>query len=292
MSCTLIIDGNNLIHRTYWTAKTQSRVTNTENTPELVSNLHIYFTINAVFSYITKFQPDRTIVVWDEKTDYRVNERKTLFSEYKGNRSTDASPHQNNNAIKNILRTIGISSIFPRELEADDIAAYICKSFDGKKIIVSVDKDFIQLIDLNTALYDPIRKIEYNHTNIKEQTGYDSTEIWFKVKCLAGDKSDNVPGIPKFGKVKINKYLLGEINLTEAELEIYKRNNLLFNLNKIMNKEAERDYYKEQIDKKVESNWNEFIIECENRNFQNILKKKDTYYSLFFLRDKLKLLFK
>lgn len=291
MTSTLIIDGNNLIHRTYWTAKNQAIRTNTAE-PEQIGNLHIYFTLNAIFSYVNKFQPNRTIVVWDEKPDYRVNERKTIFKEYKEGRSNDASPHQNNNVIKSLLQTLGISSIFPRELEADDIVAYICRSFEGQKMIVSVDKDFIQLINSSTSLYDPIRKVEYNNTNIASLIGYDNVDVWYNIKCLTGDKSDNVPGIPKFGKAKIKKYLNGEIQLTEAEQEIYERNNSLFNLNKIMNNETELEYYKSQIDNTVEGNWKEFIIECKERNFNSILKKKEDWYSLFFLRNKLQLLFK
>ena len=292
MTGTLIIDGNNLIHRTYWTAKNQAVKTNTADKPEQINNLHIYFTLNAIFSYVTKFQPERTIVVWDEKPDYRVNERKALFSDYKGGRSNDASPHQNNEVIKNILRTLGISSIFPRELEADDIVAYICKSFEGKKVIISVDKDFIQLINATVSLYDPIRKVEYNCSNLSSLIGYDDVATWFNVKCLTGDKSDNVPGIPKFGKVKIKKYLDKEIELTEEEQEIYNRNNSLFNLDKIMHNEIEREYYREQLINKVDSSWNEFIIECKNHHFNNILAKKDQWYSLFFLRNKLQTLFK
>ena len=291
MSKTLIIDGNNLVHRCWWTAKNQAIRTNTAE-PEQISNLHIYFTLNAIFSYVTKFQPQKTIVVWDEKPDYRVNERKVIFSEYKGGRSTDSSPHQNNNAIKSILRMLGIASIFPRELEADDIVAYICKSFEGKKMIISVDKDFIQLIDSNTSLYDPIRKIEYNYHNLYSLIGYSDVDTWFNIKCLTGDKSDNVTGIPKFGKAKIKKYLNGEIELSEEEKEIYNRNNSLFNLNKIMHNEAEQEYYKSQLENTVESSWDEFIIECKDRNFNNILGKKESWYSSFFLRNKLQLLFK
>jgi 5'-3' exonuclease len=291
MAGTLIIDGNNLVHRTYWVAKNQAIRTNTANTPEQINNFHIYFTLNAIFSYVTKFQPDKTIVVWDEKLVYRVNERKTMFGDYKGGRSTDNSPHQNNNTIKSMLRSLGIASIFPSELEADDIVAYICKNYDGHKMIVSVDKDFIQLIDKTTSLYDPIRKIEYNYQNLYSLIGYSDVSLWFKAKCLAGDKSDNVPGIPKFGKAKIKKYLEGQIELSEDEQAIFDRNNSLFNLNKITDNEAEQEYYKTQLEVKVESNWDEFIMECKNRAFNSILNKKESWYSLFFLRNKLQSLF-
>jgi 5'-3' exonuclease len=286
----LLIDGNNLIHRTFWTAKSQSKRTNTD-TPDQVSNFHIYFTLNAVFSYVTKFNSDNTIFVWDEKPDYQVNERKTQFSEYKGNRSSDITPHQNNNAIKLILRHLGIPSIFPRELEADDIISYICNKSQGQKVIVSVDRDFLQLVQQDTTLYDPIRKKEYTVVNFEEETGWPNVGDWMTAKCCTGDKSDNVPGIEKFGKAKIKKWIDGEILLNEEQMAIYDRNFSLFNLGKVMTMDDECKYYQEQLDTPVEANWSAFIDECNMRNFNAILKKKESWYSLFFLRNKLQSLF-
>lgn len=291
MAGILIIDGNNLVHRTYWVAKNQATRTNTADTPDQINNLHIHFTLNAIFSYVTKFRPDKTICVWDEKPIYKVNERKTMFEDYKGGRSNDTSPHQNNNIIKAMLRSLGIPSIFPCELEADDIVAYICKNYSGQKRIISVDKDFIQLINKVTSLYDPIRKIEYNSENLLTLIGYSDVDSWFTAKCLAGDKSDNVSGIPKFGKVKIKRYLDGEVVLTEGEQAIFERNNSLFNLNKIKDNSEEQEYYKSQLEVLVESNWEEFIMECNNLALNSILIKKESWYSLFFLRNKLQSLF-
>lgn len=286
----LIIDGNNLIHRTFWTAKSQSKRTNTD-TPDQISNFHIYFTLNAVFSYVTKFNPDSTIFVWDEKPDYQVNERKTQFSEYKGNRSSDITPHQNNEAIKLILRHLGIPSIFPRELEADDIISYICNKSLGQKVIVSVDKDFLQLIQTDTTLYDPIRKKEFTIANFEEETGWSNVGDWMTAKCCMGDKSDNVPGIEKFGKAKIKKWIDGEILISEDQMAIYDRNFSLFNLDKVLTMHDECKYYQEQLDTPVDANWSAFIEECTARDFNAILKKKESWYSLFFLRNKLQSLF-
>lgn len=286
----LIIDGNNLIHRTFWTAKNQSKRTNTD-TPDQISNFHIFFTLNAVFSYVTKFNPDKTVFVWDEKPDYQVNERKTQFNEYKGNRSSDISPHQNNEAIKLLLRYLGIPSIFPRELEADDIVSYICNKYTGKKVIISVDKDFLQLIQNDTTLYDPIRKKEYTLENFGEETGWSNVKDWLIAKCCTGDKSDNVPGIEKFGKAKIKKWIDREIHLNEDQMSIYNRNFKLFSLDKVMTMNEECRYYQEQLDTPLEANWTAFIEECTLRNFNNILKKKESWYSLFFLKNKLQSIF-
>jgi 5'-3' exonuclease len=286
----LIIDGNNLIHRTFWTAKTQSQRTNT-CTPDQISNFHIYFTLNAVFSYVTKFNPDKTIFVWDEKPEYQVNERKAEYENYKSNRSGDTAPHQNNNVIKEMLRYLGIPSIFPRQLEADDIVAYICKRTAGQKIIVSVDKDFIQLVDTDTTLYDPIRKLEYTDKNFKERTGCKDTTEWLQIKCITGDRSDNVTGIPKFGKAKIAKWCSGEIVMSEEERHIYDRNLSLFRLDAFERNLDEVKYYEDQLSVEVLNDWTSFQEECKRRDFNSILKKKESWYSLFFLKGKLQSLF-
>ena len=287
---TLIIDGNNLIHRCWWTAKTQSKRTDTD-TPEQISNFHIYFTINAIHSYVTKFTPDQTICVWDEKPDYQQNERKTQFEGYKGNRSKDITPHQNNEVIKKILGNLGIRSMFPRELEADDIVAFLCERLSGNKVIVSVDKDFLQLISSTTTLYDPIRKEEYTVENFHEKTGWDNTFNWLNAKCIQGDKSDNVPGIPKFGKAKIIKWLKNEIKLTEDQFVIFKRNLSLFSLDAFHYKPDEQKYYEDQLSKDLQLDWKGFLQECHDRQFNSFLKKKEAWYTLFFIKNKLQSIF-
>jgi 5'-3' exonuclease len=279
-----------LIHRTYWTAKNQSKRANIDSQEE-INNFHIFFTLNAIFSYVSKFTPDTTILVWDEKKDYQVNERKAQFSDYKGNRSQDSTPHQNNNAIKTIAQYLGIPSIFPRQYEADDIVSYICRFTAGNKTIISVDKDFLQLVNDNTTLYDPIRKVEYNAQNFEEKTGYKNTIDWLTAKCITGDKSDNVPGIYKFGKAKIARLLKGEVKLTAEEEEVYNRNYALFNLSAILPEHDEAVYYKEQLENITSTDWNAFINTCKDLNFNTILNKKEAWYSLFFLKNKLKALF-
>jgi len=285
---TLIIDGNNLVHRTFWTAKTQSKRTGVED-PLQIANFHIYFTLNAIYSYINRFKPTKTIVVWDEKIEYQQNIRKEKLSEYKGNRSKDNSPHEQNEVIKSMLKNLGIPSIFPREREADDIVAYICKTFEGKKVIVSVDRDFLQLVDANTVLFDPIRKREFVLETFEQDTDYTKTE-WLRAKCLLGDKSDNVAGVPRFGKARVRKWLDGELTLTAEQEEIFNRNMTIFNLDEVMSHDSERTYYQSQLEVGVEVDWSSFVAECEIRDFKNILKKKDQWYSSFILSNRLQYL--
>ena len=279
---TLIIDGNNLVHRCFWTAKNQVK----RNADVNLTNLHIYFTLNAIYSYVNKYKPDKTITVWDEKKDYQVNVRKTEFAGYKGNRTKDSTPHENNDAIKTMLSYLNVPSIFPRELEADDIVAYICKNITGHKVIVSVDQDFLQLVNDETILFDPIRKKEFTCNRFEELTGY-TRENWMTVKCLKGDKSDNVPGIPGFGKVRVQKYLDGNITLDEEQQQTFNTNLSLFSLDKIEEMVEESKYYQDQLDTPVVSNWNRFIEECKQYDFHRILNNQETWHTLFLLGNRL-----
>ena len=282
---TLIIDGNNLIHRTFWTAKTQSK-RNGSDTKEEIANFHIYFTLNAIHSYVTKYKPTKTIVVWDEKVDYKPNIRKEEMEGYKGNRSKDSTPHEQNETIKAMLSGLGIPSIFPCEREADDIVAYICKTTEGRKVIVSVDRDFLQLVDKNTILFDPIRKREFIIDTFEDDTGYDMS-VWLKAKCLLGDKSDNVPGIPRFGKAKVKKWLDGEVELTQEQQEHYEKNMKVFDLNEVMSHESECLYYSKQLQADTTTDWSYFIDMCNQRNFTNILKRKEVWHTSFILSSRL-----
>ena len=283
---TLIIDCNNLIHRTYWVAKHRSA-----ESPEQINSFHIFLTLNAIFSYVSAYNPDIIYSAWDEKPDYEVNIRKSMLTEYKGNRSNDIMPHQNNEIIKHLFACLGMLSIFPRELEADDVIAYICKETTGFKKILSVDKDFLQLINEDVILYDPIRKDETNINNFTEKTGYLNVNDWMTAKCLSGDKSDNVSGVPKFGKATIQKYLDGKIELTTEQLEIFNRNKEIFTLNKYSTIEREAAYYADQLKESIKLDWNKFLDLCNEHELFSITKNKHKWYNLFFLKSKLSSIF-
>ena len=234
-------------------------------------------------SYVKQFLPDNTIFVWDEKPNYKKNARKDLIKEYKGNRSKDSSPHQNNEVIKSILKTMGINSIFPSELEADDVVSYICREKKGTKVIISVDRDFLQLVNKECTLYDPIRKKYFDYESFESETGYKNVYDWFTAKCLTGDKSDNITGVPGFGKVKIKKFLDGELKLTTEQEEKYFINRDLFRLDLYEDFQNEKQYYKDQLEVKINSCYKSFINYCKEYSFERILSKKEDWYNLFFM---------
>ena len=276
MKKILTIDGNNLVHRVYWVAN---------NMKKKSENFHVYMFLNAVKSYTDMYKADKVICVWDEKPDYRKNKRKELLEEYKGNRDYDSSVHSKNELIKELLQLMGIPSIYPRDFEADDTIGIIDSYFyDDEHIIVTVDKDLCQLISEDTVVYDPIRKYEINLDNFIEKLKYDP-EDFIKVKALQGDKSDNIPGLKGFGKVKIGKFLDGIIRLTDEENKIYSRNLKLVTLTK---DQDEENYVIKQLKKcSFDSDFTKFISLCEKYYFKNIVNHDQKWFTTFFEKNRL-----
>jgi 5'-3' exonuclease len=245
----------------------------------------VYIFLNSLRSYYEKYKPTNLICCWDEKLEPRPNPRKLLLEQYKGNRDKEENKniHDDNHHIKALIESLGGINFYPRELEADDIMAFLCHKLEGKKAIVTVDKDLIQLVNKDTVVYSPIKKIEYNIGNVNELLGHDITEF-VTYKAFLGDKSDNVPGLYRFGVKKIQQYLKGEITLTEEQQSIVDLNMKLMDLDKgYPQYPEEEEYYNKQINTPYpKQDWDKFLFICGDLNFQNILEKKEKWFETFF----------
>lgn len=275
----LTIDGNNLVHRVYWVAN---------NMASKSENMHVYMFLNSVKSYVEMCNPDKVFCVWDEKLDYKPNKRKELLEDYKGNRDKEYGKevHTKNEIIKEMLQTMGIPSVFPQSYEADDVIKIINDEYNNveRHTIVTVDRDLCQLISNNVVIYDPIRKIEINEDNFEEILKY-SKKDFVKVKALTGDKSDNIPGIKGFGKVKIGKFLNGDVVMTQEENEQYKKNLQLVTLT---DDKEEVDYVKAQLATiSYDTDYREFQRMCDAFNFKQIKKSETKWYTTFFQDNRL-----
>ena len=286
----LTIDGNNLVHRVYWVA---------DNMKNKSEDMHVYMFLNCVRSYVDQFKPDKVFCAWDEKPDGLPNKRKELLPEYKGNRDQDRNHvvHKKNYTIKNLLKMMGIPSIFPQSYEADDVIKIINDHMDKKSqsvfyktkqhfqhVIVTVDKDLCQMISGKVSVYDPIKKVEITEDNFKEILKYPH-EDFIKVKALTGDKSDNIPGIKGMGKVKVGKYLAGRYNLTDKEQEIYEKNIQLVTLT---SDKGEVAYVTSQlIRENYNTKWETFLATCKELKFEQIIKHESKWYGTFFQKNRL-----
>ena len=199
---TLLIDGNNTLHRTHWVANNtgQSFIN-----PKGINVGSVFTFLRTVKSYVDQFNADEVFIAWDKKlTPNIANFRNTLTEgSYKGTRDQDRNKevYASVDEIVKLTDLIGIKNIFPGHLEADDVIAFLSKNLIGKKIIISVDKDFIQLVNEKVSYYNPIKKKVLDINNFEKEHNMNPIEYLF-YKAIIGDTSDNIPGIEGYGNVK------------------------------------------------------------------------------------------
>jgi 5'-3' exonuclease len=111
--------------------------------------------------------------------------------------------------LMEMLNEMPIMQLVLDRTEADDIIAMVTQSpkYAGwQKVIVSSDKDFLQLLDEETVLYRPIQKKAWTKKTVIEEYGI-SPENFVIARAIAGDKSDNLAGIRGAGLATISKRL-------------------------------------------------------------------------------------
>ena len=139
--------------------------------------------------------------------------RKPLRKNYKVEGMSPQSEKENmvwqQRILMEMLNEMPIIQLMLDRVEADDIIAMITQSpkYKGwQKVIISSDKDFLQLLDDETVLYRPIQKKAWTKNTVIEEYGI-SPENFVLARAIAGDKSDNLAGIKGAGLPTIAKRL-------------------------------------------------------------------------------------
>ena len=185
-------------------------------------------------------KPTHFAVIFDSA---RKTFRNEIYSDYKANRSEapdDLAPQFE--YIRKSVLAFNLPSVDLPNYEADDlIATYVDQVLKkGAKVtIVSSDKDLMQLYKKGVRIFDPMKNKFITDDDVIKKFGVDATKV-IDVQSLAGDSSDNVPGVPGIG-VKtaaelINKYGTLE-NLLNSAHEIKqnkRRETLLENKDKAL----------------------------------------------------------
>ena len=166
-------------------------------------------------------KPTHFAVIFDSA---RKNFRNEIYKDYKANRSDapdDLIPQFD--FIRKSVLAFNLPSIELINYEADDlIATYVEKilAAGAKVTIISSDKDLMQLYKKNVRIYDPMKNKFITEDDVINKFGVSPDKV-IDVQSLAGDTSDNVPGVPGIG-IKtaaelINKYKTLEKLLDKAD---------------------------------------------------------------------------
>ena len=206
MKKVVLVDGNNLMFRSYYaTAYSGSIMRNSKGFPT-----------NALYGFTSMINK----IVEEEKPEYMVvafdigkNFRKEKYDFYKeGRHETPDDLRLQMPMARELLTAMGITFQELAPYEADDIigtiASHAEKDQDYYSLIVSSDKDLLQLISFETEvkLLKQTGFIRFNENTFKEEYGINPINI-IDLKALMGDSSDNIPGVKGIGEKTALKLL-------------------------------------------------------------------------------------
>ena len=187
-----LVDGSGYIFRAFYGLPP---MTNPEGVP-----------VNAVFGFskmLAKLLSDagtrRFAVIFDSA---RVSFRNDIFPDYKANRSDppeELVPQFG--LIRDATRAFNVPCIELPGFEADDLIATFARMAreEGHEVvIVSSDKDLMQLVGDGVSMLDPAKNLRIGREEVVERFGVGPESV-IDVQALAGDSTDNVPGVPGIG---------------------------------------------------------------------------------------------
>lgn len=205
-----LIDGSGYIFRAYYALPPMNTQ---DGTP-----------VNAVLGFLNMFMRltakircDYCLVLFDAK---RQNYRNEIFADYKGTRKEipeELIPQFP--IIRQAVEVLNLNYLEMEGFEADDlIATYARKALEegDEVVVVSADKDLMQLIRPGVEFYDSMKDKFFSPEDVKEKFGVYPNKV-VDVQALAGDATDNVPGVPGIG-LKTAAELINQFGSLDAVL--------------------------------------------------------------------------
>lgn len=266
----LIIDVHNLAHRA---SHAYSKLWSEQS--GIFTGLY-YGVLHLLERYVDELQPDMVWLVSDPiDPEHKRIWRRDIYAEYK-NRAPkrDEDKQRLYSAIQNQLVAMRQALLCTNcawmeqaHLEADDIIGWLCHTFaTTHKIVVSTDRDLLQLVDEFTSIYYPGQPQRWFHReNFREQSRTlfpdnkklafadqfsVSPDEWFEYRRLTGDDSDTITGLPKCGTKTAKEIIVAggydawarqaasekkitktnKMLISDEARAIYERNNILMSL--------------------------------------------------------------
>jgi len=188
----VLVDGNNYVYRAYYAIPELS------NSKGFPTNA-IYGFTNMLMKLLREQKPTYVAVAFDMKGPTFRHE---AFEAYKATRKPMPEPLRPQiEYIKNIVRGFSIPVLEREGTEADDIIGTLARRFANeelKVVVVSGDKDLMQLVGDHVIMIDTMKEAIYDVEAVRKRFGVDPEQV-VEILGLMGDTSDNIPGVPGIG---------------------------------------------------------------------------------------------
>ena len=197
----VLIDGNSVAYRAFFAL--HSQLERMKNKNGLHTNA-LYGFHNMIDSVLTKEKPTHVLVAFDAGN---TTFRHSFFDEYKAGRSkTPREFSEQMPYLRELLDGFGIRHYELENFEADDIIGTLATQVDPTiydVVVISGDRDLTQLAKENVRVDITVKGVSelkgYTTESIYEEMGISPLQI-IDMKGLAGDASDNIPGVTKIGE--------------------------------------------------------------------------------------------
>jgi DNA polymerase-1 len=194
---TLIFDGNNILYRAFYSKQPMTIVGEVDTTS--VKKL-----LQMIKSAVNQYRPSKIMFTWDKKLNpTKPNFRKELvpYKMHRPDNSQVKDLHDSITHVQKFLDALGIETIYPVNLEADDVIRYMSLVSEGPTLIISSDKDLLQLVSDKVHVLMPSKNMIVTLENFTEVTQV-RPEQYITYKAIVGDLSDNIKGLNRYGPVK------------------------------------------------------------------------------------------
>ncbi len=159
----------------------------------------VFGTVNMLERLVRQCRPQLLAVAMDSRTP---TFRKEMYPAYKANRPPPPEDlKQQMRRVSEVVNAFPIPCFQHDGVEADDVIASVvkqCRAARLKVVIVSADKDLMQLVSNDVILWDTMRDRVFGVEEVEERFGVEVAQVR-DVLALMGDSSDNVPGVPSVG---------------------------------------------------------------------------------------------
>jgi DNA polymerase-1 len=206
-----LVDGSNYLYRAYYGIPA---LTNSKGFPTNA----IYGFTTMLMRLLRDLSPDYIVVTFDLKGP---TTRHGEFEDYKATRKPmpdDLIPQVP--FIKDVIRGFSICVLEKQGTEADDLIGTLtvaARKKGWRTVIISGDKDLMQLIDDRVTMVDTMKDKTYDVAAVKEKFGVGPEKV-VEILGLMGDTSDNIPGVPGIGP-KTARRLIEEYGSVDAVIE-------------------------------------------------------------------------
>ncbi|MDR2017954.1 MAG: DNA polymerase I [Syntrophobacterales bacterium] len=213
-----LVDGNSYLYRAFFATPHLS------NSRGLPTNATYAF-MNMIKKLLNEEKPDNLVVIFDSKGP---TFREEILETYKEHRP----PMPGNLAVqipyvKKITEAMGLPIREKEGVEADDVIGTIVERLKEENVhtyIVTSDKDMMQLVSKRVSIYDSMKNLRIGPKEVEDKLGVKPSLV-IDYLALAGDTSDNIPGVPGVGNKTARELVAthGDIDSIYGNLDAIKK---------------------------------------------------------------------